>query len=101
MRVKVAAKLTYLHIGSMLKHMRTTILLKDELFTQAKKEAARRGCTLTALIEQSLRLALVRTRKPAVRRNVSIPVCRQGGGTLPGVDLDDSADLLDRMEGRP
>jgi hypothetical protein len=80
--------------------MRTTVLLDDALFGLAKKEAARRGITLTALIEQGIRLALARPRKPPEHRHVSLPVCRQGGGTLPGIDLDDSAGLLDRMEGR-
>jgi len=34
------------------------------------------------------------------RRRVEIPVCREGGGSLPGVDLDDSAALLDIVEGQ-
>jgi hypothetical protein len=29
-----------------------------------------------------------------------LPHCRAVGGTLLGVDLDDSASLLDRMDGR-
>jgi hypothetical protein len=31
---------------------------------------------------------------------LEIPVSREGGGTLPGVELDDSAALLDIVEGR-
>lgn len=92
--------LTYEHIDDMLLHMRTTVLLNDALLAQAKKEAARRGLTVTSLIEQGLRLVLARPRKSSERRRVSLPVCAQGGGTLPGVDLNDSADLLERMEGR-
>jgi hypothetical protein len=34
------------------------------------------------------------------RRRVVIPVSPARGGTLPGVDLDDSAALLDIVEGR-
>jgi len=30
---------------------------------------------------------------------VDLPVCHAGGGALPGVDLDDSGEILDRMEG--
>jgi len=80
--------------------MRTTVRLDDALLERAKREAARRRMTLTALIEQGLRLAIARpaARRPAGR--VTLPVCRRGGGTLPTVDLDDSAALLDRMEGR-
>jgi len=84
----------------MLGHMRTTVRLDDALLDRVRKEAARRGTTLTALIEQGLRLVLRRPPKPSERKPVSLPVCRAGGGTLPGVDLDDSSSLLERMEGR-
>ncbi len=83
----------------MLAHMRTTVRLDDGLLEQARREAARRGVTLTSLIEQGMRMVLRRPMKPQ-RPRVELPVCRQGGGTLPGVDLGDSAALLDRMEGQ-
>jgi hypothetical protein len=81
--------------------MRTTVRLEEALITQAKEEAARRGTTLTALIEQGLRLVLTRPVTVEERPWVRLPVSRAGGGTLPGVDLNDSAALLDRLEGRP
>lgn len=84
----------------MSRHMRTTVRLEDALLEQAKGEAARRGKTLTALIEQGLRLALAEPRRKRVRPRVKLPVCGLGGGVLPGVDLDDGSALLDRMEGR-
>ncbi len=84
----------------MSRHMRTTVRLDDTLLEQAKREAARRGETLTALIERGLRLVLARPERRPSRRRVEIPVCREGGGTLPGVDLDDTAALLDIIEGR-
>lgn len=80
--------------------MRTTIRLDDALLEQAKREAARRGETVTSLIERGLRLVLATPRQRPKRRHVDLPVCREGGGTLPGVDLDDSAALLDIVEGR-
>jgi hypothetical protein len=80
--------------------MRTTVRLDDALLEQARQEAARRGETLTSLIERGLRLVLARAQQRPPRRRVEIPVCREGGGTLPGVDLDDSATLLDVAEGR-
>jgi hypothetical protein len=80
--------------------MRTTVRLDAALLERAKREAARRGETLTALIERGLRLVLAGPRKRADRQRVELPVCRAGGGTLPGVDLDDSAALLDIVEGR-
>jgi hypothetical protein len=84
----------------MSRHMRTTVRLEDALLQQAKREAARRGKTLTALIEQGLRLALAEPRSTRARPLVELPVCRLGGGVLPGVDLDDSSALLDLAEGR-
>jgi len=84
----------------MLRHMRTTVRLNEALLERAKREAARRKTTLTALIEQGLRLAIARPAARPRGERVSLPVCRRGGGTLPGVDLDDSAAVLDRMEGR-
>jgi hypothetical protein len=84
----------------MSRHMRTTIRLDDALLDQAKREAARRGETLTSIIERGLRLVLARPERRPARPHVDLPVCREGGGTLPGVDLDDSATLLDIAEGR-
>jgi hypothetical protein len=54
-----------------------------------------------AMIERRLRLVLARKQRRPLTRHVELPVCRRGGGTLHGVELDDSAALLDRMEGRP
>ena len=79
--------------------MRTTVRLDDALLEQAKREAARRGETLTSLIARGLRLVLARPESRRTRRCVEVPVCQAGGGTLPGVDLDDSSALLDILEG--
>jgi hypothetical protein len=76
--------------------MRTTIRLDDDLLTRAKREALERGTTLTAVIEEALRRALA----PGVRAtpdDVALPSFR-GDGLQPGVDLDDSASLLDVMD---
>lgn len=83
----------------MSRHMRTTVRLSDALLKAAKREAARRGETLTALIDQGLRLVLAQKR-PARRRRITLPVCRMGGGVWPGIDLNHSAALLDVLEGR-
>jgi len=67
---------------------------------QVRREADRRGETLTSLIEMGLRLVLAQARPEQRRKRISLPVSHQGGGLLPGVDLNDSGALLDRMEGR-
>jgi hypothetical protein len=77
--------------------MRTTIRLDDALLQAAKQRALETGRTLTAVIEDALRQALAR-REPSPRPSSRLPVSRSTGALLPGVDLDDSAALLDLME---
>jgi len=83
----------------MSRHMRTTVRLDDALLDQARREAQRRGETLTALIEKGLRLELAQAKPARHWPKVAIPVFNGGKGLLPGVDLNNSADLLDIMEG--
>ena len=85
----------------MLVHMRTTVRLDEGLMRQVKAEAARRGQTVTELIEKGLQLVLASGRARTRRERVVVPVSRATGGTHPGVDIDDSSALLDRLDGRP
>jgi hypothetical protein len=78
--------------------MRTTVRLDDALFREAKKAAAEAGESLARLIEGALREKLARRQSKPRRRRVRLPTFR-GNGVCPGVDLDNSAALLDRMEG--
>lgn len=80
--------------------MRTTIRLEDGLLREAKALAARSGRTLTKVIEDALRETLARRHVLPTDEGepVSFPTFR-GDGLMPGVDLDDSAALLDLMEG--
>ena len=77
--------------------MRTTVRLDEALFADAKALAARTGRTLTAVIEDALRETLARSRRTRRRQGVELPTFA-GSGLQPGVDLDDSAALLDLME---
>ena len=85
----------------MSRHMRTTIRFDEHLLDRARREAARRGETLTSLIERGLCLVLAGKHDTPRRARVEVPVCTAGGGTLPGVDIDDSAALLELVEGQP
>jgi hypothetical protein len=84
----------------MSRHMRTTVRLDDNLLRLAKREAHKRGRTLTSMIEEGLRLTLAQPRSPRRRKRVKLPISSAAGGTLRGVDLDNSSALLDIMEGR-
>ena len=77
--------------------MRTTIRLDDALLAEAKKVAAETGRTLTAVIEDALREVLARRRPARLRTRVKFSTFG-GKGLHPGVDLDNSAALLERME---
>ena len=77
--------------------MRTTIRLDDEILAQLKVYAARSGKTMTAVIEDAVRDVLSRQDTFAEREFVKLPTA-SGKGLQPGVDLDDSAALLDLME---
>ena len=77
--------------------MRTTVRLNESLLREAKLQAARRGTTLTALIEEALRESLARQHDARQREPVRL-VTFGGKGLHPGVDLDDSAALIELME---
>jgi hypothetical protein len=79
--------------------MRTTVRLDDNLLEQARREAQRRGETLTSLVEKGLRLELVHSQPSVKRRRVVLPVSKAGGGVMPGVDLNNSAALSDILDG--
>jgi hypothetical protein len=75
--------------------MRTTIRLDDALLRSAKAQAAATGRSLNDFIGDAIRAALV--LKPSRKPAAALPTFR-GAGLQPGVDLDDSAALLDVME---
>jgi hypothetical protein len=76
--------------------MRTTINFDDDLLAEAKQIAARTGRTLTAVVEDALRESLHRRHRTSLPA-VELPTFGEGG-VQPGVDLDDSAALLELME---
>ena len=94
----VLDKLTYICLISMFRHMRTTVRLDDQLLSTAKAHAARTGRTLTALLEDALRTFLALEGRPQKRKPKPLPTYGEGG-VQPGVDLDNTSDLLDLMEG--
>lgn len=77
--------------------MRTTIRLDEQLLAEAKRRAAETGRTFTAVVEDALRQSLAPVSAPGKRTPVNLWTVN-GRGVRPGVDLDDSASLLDLME---
>jgi len=77
--------------------MRTTIRLDDHLLKEAKAAAEASGRTFTDFVADALRERLARRRGRVKSDPATLPTFR-GGGLMPGVDLDNSAALLDLMD---
>ena len=76
--------------------MRTTIYIDDHLMTRVKEVAAKTGKTMTAVIEDALRQSL--ERKHLKERRPFRLTTVGGRGLRKGVDLDDTASILEFME---
>jgi len=79
--------------------MKTTLDLDDDLLARAKALAARERTSLTALIEEGLRLRL-RTRRPATGRAATprLAIYPGHGGLAPNVDPLSNRSLLEAAE---
>jgi len=77
--------------------LRTTVRLEESILEQAKAEAARRNTTLTSLIERGLVMVLKEDEKP--RKKIEVPISTKTGGPMPGVDISNSAELWDILDG--
>ena len=79
--------------------MRLTIHLDDDLMREVRRLALESGTTVAAVIAQSLRERLQRHEDPAPSPLAPLALPTTGkGGLRAGVDLDDSAALLELME---
>lgn len=77
--------------------MRTTVRLPDDLMRAIKRLAIDTHRSMTGVIADALRSELARHQEGSERSPVDLPTDR-GDGLLPGVDLDNTAALLDLME---
>jgi hypothetical protein len=78
--------------------MRALLEIDETVLAAAEQEAARRGQSLSMLVELVLS-AFVAPARPAelAGQRATLPTFR-GEGLRPGVNLDDSAALLELME---
>lgn len=75
--------------------MKTTLNIDDSVMALLKREAARRGCTMSELVESALRLLL--TAKEGPRPVPPLPSFKSGGAM---VEIADRETLYEAMEGR-
>ena len=85
-------------LGYYVESMKISVQIDNRLLARAKKKAATMGTNLNAFIERSLRQTLARKSPRGSRKRLSFPTSG-GGGLQPGVNLDNSAALLDLMDG--
>lgn len=78
--------------------MRTTLDLNEQLVRRAKKAAAERGTTLTAIIEDALREKLTRPARATTAAKRRVLHTFKGDGLQRGVDLRSTSALLDLLE---
>jgi len=79
--------------------MRTTIEINDDLMRQVKRVALQSNRTLRAVIEDALRCDLAKGPPAAGSAPKERVITFKGRGLRPGIDLDNTADLLDLMDG--
>lgn len=73
---------------------RTTVRLPEDLLQRAKRKALAEGRSLTALIEEGLRLVVAEPRAEQAAR--SLPrISKAKGGLMPGIDLATPSALQD------
>ncbi len=78
-------------------HMKTTLNIDDSVMQRLREEAARRGTTMSALVEAGLRLILVeRSPTDGERDNLPPLPSWQSGGAL--VNISNRAELYRTME---
>jgi hypothetical protein len=80
----------------MMRIMRTTLSISDELLTAAKRRARERGQTLGAFVDSALQRELSDARPPA--EVPSVPVFHGGTGPRPGIDLSSNRALLEALD---
>ena len=90
---------TEMWMAAMLFCMRTTLDLDDQVLGQAKRVAQEKGMTLTSFIEDALRERLARRTDSGKRSKPFKLHTFKGHGLQPGVDLDNSEQLRDIMDG--
>ncbi len=81
----------------MVSHMKTTLVIDDQVMKRLKVEAARQGRTISELVEAALRHLLEAPREKRPAKLPPLPSCKLGGAL---VDIADREALYEAMEGR-
>ncbi|MGH9430706.1 MAG: hypothetical protein ACRD3T_04120 [Terriglobia bacterium] len=96
--------LTFFRTGSMVFHMKTTLVIPDPVFRDLKRRAAERGETMSSLVTEYLRQGLRETRKP--KRPFTFPTFSAGPPLIDIANRETLYEVLEaerdeRLYGRP
>lgn len=75
--------------------MKTTMVLDDDLYQQAKVVAAKRGAPVASIVEEALRLYLIDPTPEADDRVHPLPTFDMG---IPKVDVNDNRALWEALD---
>lgn len=92
---RISDSLTEVRLLDLVIHMKTTLNIDDSVMERLKAEAARRGTTMSALVEEGLRRILEEPRGDAMERSWDPPTWQ--GGQL-RVDISNRDVLYAAME---
>ena len=76
--------------------MRTSFEIDENLFYEVKKMSLRSKKSVGAIIEDALRVMVIKNKKPQLKEKITLVTCGEGGLNH-GIDLDDNKSLLDIM----
>jgi len=87
--------LPYIHTYRMVNHMKTTLVIDDTVVRRLREEAAKRGVTMSELVEAGLRRVL---DEPSSSKEplAALPSWNGGGASVDVADRDVLYALLDR-----
>ncbi len=77
-------------------HMRTTLIIDDELFRELKRQAAAENRTLSEITQETLRRGLHRPSRQRRPARVRLRVFRMGAPLVDLADRDQLFDIWDR-----
>ena len=84
----------YPHIDDMVNHMKTTFNIDDTLMQQLRVEAARRGITMTEIVESGIRHMVANTNGKKGKAEAKLPKLPTWNGGREMVDIADREALF-------
>ena len=89
--------LTYRNIGNMVFHMKTTLNIDETVMQRLREEAARRGTTMSVLVEAGLRQVLSASSSSGGPPGTlpPLPIWRSGGARVDIANREELYRILD------